>query len=207
MNITMLLFLGLVANNVSASEGLSTSVEAGQDATGQGNLTVGAGMSAENAKSHAERAARQLLETLGPQQTFAMLGWQVNPDYMPMQHCFDYWHDVNESELQPQDIEHCEQHVKDLSRLYASYGIDVQPVAFKSKYYWDQKTQFDLVWPELVDHWKAAGGSKEDASYLKHPGCATPLQQGWTGSDFFYDGRENPICRAHKIELIESSQK
>lgn len=146
-----------------------------------------------------------MIKSLGQQQTFAMLGWQIEPDYMPMQHCFDYLH--NAMELVIKDIVNCEQHVKDLSRLYASYGVIAQPILFKSEYYWDQKSQFDNVWPILVDKWKAAGGTKMDSSYLKHPGCVEPLQRGWTGSDYFYDGSENPICRAHKIEMIENSQE
>ena len=120
--------------------------------------------------SGAERAARQLIKTLGPQQTFAMLGWQQNPDYKPAQHCFVHWQDAKE--LNAQQTLDCEQHVKDLSRLYASYGVDAPPVVFKSAFYWDQKTRFDQLWPGLVKDWKVAGGREEDASYLQHPGCA-----------------------------------
>ncbi len=153
----------------------------------------------------AEQAARQLIRTLGAQQTFAMLGWQQNPDYKPTQHCFLYWHDAYT--LSTQQSMDCEHHVRDLSRLYASYGVDALPIVFKSAYYWDQKARFDQLWPGLVNDWKSTGGRKEDASYLQHPGCAKPLQQGWTGSEYFYDGSENPICRAHKLEQIEERHK
>ncbi len=130
-----------------------------------------------------------------------MLGWQVNPDYKPGAQCFEHWHQGKT--LDAGQIEHCESHTRDLSRLYASYGVDAAPIVFKSDYYWEQKAEFDQAWPELVRQWEAAGGQREDSSYLQHPGCAKPLQQGWTGSEYFYDGRENPICRAHKIEQLE----
>lgn len=160
---------------------------------------------AASRKAQAEHAAHQLLDSLGAQQAFAMLGWQQNPDYMPPRHCFEHWH--HDNALGPRALRDCEQHVKDLSRLYASYGVNAPAIIFKSAHYWDQKAEFDLVWPALVEKWKAAGGRQDNASYLDHPGCAKPLQQGWTGSDFFYDGREHPICRAHKIELLESQRK
>ncbi|MGB7298406.1 MAG: hypothetical protein WBD34_03735 [Burkholderiaceae bacterium] len=159
----------------------------------------------QSCKPDAEQAACKLIRTLGAQQTFAMLGWQQNPDYKPAHHCFLYWHDANA--LNAQQTMDCEHHVKDLSRLYASYGVDAPPIVFKSAYYWDQKARFDQLWPGLVEDWKSSGGSEEDASYLQHPGCAKPLQKGWTGSEYFYDGAENPICRAHKLEQMEDRRK
>lgn len=204
-NITMLAISGLFAASVCATENPPSSSLASPELTPQGDLRTGAGMSIDMLKPHAEYTARQLIKSLGQQQTFAMLGWQVEPDYVPMQHCFDHWHFAKAANKN--DIENCEQHVKDLSRLYASYGVDAPPVLFKSEFYWDQKNQFDLAWPKLVDKWKTEGGSEEDISYLKHPVCAEPLQKGWTGSDFFYDGNEHPICRAHKLEQIENSPK
>ena len=175
----------------------------------QGDLTTGIGMSTDNIRAHSESVARDLIETFGRQQTFAMLGWQQEPDYKPMQRCFDYWRGSGKVALQVKQIDDCELHVKNLSRLYASYGADAKPILFKSDYYWDQLKKYHSVWPGLVEAWKAAGGRKEGASYLKHPVCAAPLQKGWTGSIFFYDGQESPICRTHKVEAmeaIESSQ-
>ena len=72
------------------------------------------------------------LGTLGPQQTFAMLGWQQNPDYKPMPHYFDYWRGTNPTVLQEEQIKNCELHVKDLSRLYASYGVEAKPRIYRS---------------------------------------------------------------------------
>lgn len=169
-----------------------------------GDLATGIGMSADDLKVHSESMVRNLIETFGQQQTFAMLGWQQGPDYKPMQHCFNHWHGTGELALTVKQVDDCELHVKDLSRLYASYGADAKPVLFKSYYYWEQLKKYHSVWPGLVEAWKAAGGKKGDASYLKHPVCAEPLQKGWTGSDFFYDGQESPICSTYKIEAIEA---
>lgn len=157
-------------------------------------------------RTTSENAARSFIETLGPQQSYAMLGWQVGPDYKPMQHCFDHWYDQGEIVINNQQIKDCDLHAQDLSRLYASYSVEVDPIVFKSKYYWTRKTEFDQAWPKLVEAWKASGGTKDDASYLNHPGCVIPLQTGWTGSDYFYSGDENPICRAHKVEAIEGAE-
>lgn len=167
------------------------------------DINAGLVRGAETGKSDADGAAKLLINKLGTQQTFAMLGWQVNPDYKPADHCFEYWQGTKA--LPASAVRHCEQHAQDLSRLYASYSVDAPPIVFKSEYYWAQKREFDRAWPELVKAWKADGGSQDDTSYLKHPGCAKPLQQGWTGSEYFYDGREHPICRAHKIEQLENN--
>lgn len=169
------------------------------------DLITGIGMTHVALKTHSDAAARDLINSLGQQQTSAMLGWQVEPDYWPMQHCFDHWYGTGEISPSAEQIADCEVHVKDLSRLYASYGVDAWPVIFKSNYYWDEQDKFGLAFPHLVEDWKAAGGTKDDESFLKHPNCAEPLQEGWTGSDFFYDGQEHPTCQSLKIEALEKA--
>lgn len=166
------------------------------------------GMPPEKLKPYSDSAARDLLETYGHQETYAMLGWQANPDYEPMARCFEYWYGAtNQDDNQPDpyvpDVEDCEQHVKDLSRLYASYGVEAKPAVFKSRYYWAQKKDFYPVWLKLVETWEADGGSEDDESFLNHPVCAKPLQEGWTGSEYFYDGAEHPLCRLYKLEALE----
>lgn len=152
----------------------------------------------------ADQAARELIDQLGPQQTFARLGWQQNPDYQPPSTCFDYWSGPAEQVISETEINDCEAHARDLSRLFASYGTEAEALVFKSEYFWAQSDDFNInVFPQLVDAWKAAGGSEDDASFLKHPVCAEPLQEGWTGSDYFYDGREHPLCGFYKIEALE----
>ncbi len=199
-----IIFYCLLAACGGSAEAPSTPGQAADQEKIQGDLTTGIGMSAENLKTYSETMAKDLIETFGQQQTFAMLGWQQEPDYKPMQYCFDYWHGSGEEALTVKQINDCELHVKDLSRLYESYGADAKPVLFKSYYYWDQLKKYHAIWPSLVAAWKAAGGRKEDTSYLKHPVCAEPLQKGWTGSIFFYDGLESPICRTHKVETLEA---
>lgn len=153
----------------------------------------------------ADEAAKQLIEALGPQQAFARLGWQQNADYKPTEACFDLWADNSGEDLSAEQVNNCEAHAADLSRLYASYGTVVDPLAFKSTYFWDEVWNFNLqVFPQLVDAWKAAGGKEEDASFLRHPVCAEPLQEGWTGSDYLYDGSEHPLCRLYKVEALEA---
>ncbi|WP_155838342.1 hypothetical protein [Hyphomonas beringensis] len=156
--------------------------------------------------ARADEAARQLIEDLGAQQTFARLGWQQNPDYKPPQHCFDYWLQEGDQALQEAEIEDCEAHASDLSRLYDSYGTDAEPIVFKSRYYWDELETFGLQFPQLVTEWEAKGGSEDDPSFLDHPVCAKPLQEGWEGSDYFYDGAEHPLCRLYKIDPVAATQ-
>ncbi|MEZ5986118.1 MAG: lysozyme inhibitor LprI family protein [Hyphomonas sp.] len=153
----------------------------------------------------ADEAAKQLIEALGPQQTFARLGWQQNADYKPAEECFELWADKAGSDLSEDQISGCEAHAADLSRLYASYGTVADPLVFKSSYFWAESDAFNInTFPQLVAEWEASSGNEEDASFLKHPVCAGPLQEGWTGSDFFYDGSEHPLCRLYKIEVLEA---
>lgn len=163
-------------------------------------------LASENTRREFDTAARALIKTLDQQQTFAMLGWQANPAYQPLDHCFDYWHQAATTKLTSTEIEDCDGHIKDLSRLYASYGVEAVPALFKSEYYWDQRNIYLTGWESLVTAWEDAGGTEDDASYLSHPNCAVPLQKGWTGSDYFYDGAESPICKFYKIEAIENAQ-
>mgnify|MGYP000144406086 CR=1 FL=1 len=100
----------------------------------------------------------------------------------------------------------CEAHAEDLSRLYASYGTPVDPLVFKSDIYWAEWADFGLQFPALVAAWQANGGSEDDASFLDHPVCAEPLQTGWDGSDYFYDGAEHPLCRLYKIDPVAAAQ-
>jgi hypothetical protein len=161
-------------------------------------------LSSEKFRRKSGDAARALIETLGPQQTFAMLGWQANPAYQPMEHCFAHWSQA--AVAKATDIENCEGHVSDLSRLYASYGVVAAPIIFKSVYYWDRRNAYLAGWNARVKAWEDAGGTEDDASYLKHPNCVEPLQTGWTGSDYLYDGSESPICRFYKIEALENAK-
>jgi len=156
--------------------------------------------------ARADEAARQLIEDLGAQETFAHLGWQQNPDYKPPQHCFAYWLEEGGPALQDAEVEDCDAHASDLSRLYASYGTDAEPIVFKSRYYWDELETFGRQFPQRVAEWEAKGGSEDDPSFLGHPVCAEPLQQGWEGSDYFHDGAEHPLCRLFKIDPVAATQ-
>ncbi|WP_084420294.1 hypothetical protein [Henriciella litoralis] len=160
----------------------------------------------ETAGLTADEAARALIEELGPQQTFARLGWQQNPDYKPAEPCFEYWNTPDTSALDAAEKRDCDAHAEDLSRLYASYGTDAAPLVFKSRYYWAEHEKFDLEFPSLVAAWQANGGSEDDPSFLDHPVCAGPLQTGWTGSDYFYDGAEHPLCRLFKLDPVAATQ-
>ena len=152
-------------------------------------------------------AARQLINKLGAQQTFARLGWQQNPDYEPAEPCFDFWWGAVGPSLSDQDVSDCEAHASELARLYASYGTEVDPIVFKSRYFWDERDLFDLIFPDLVEAWKDAGGNEDDPGFLDHPVCAEPLQTGWAGSDYFYDGSEHPLCRLFKLAPAAATQK
>ena len=176
----------------------------GCGATSEVDLRTGNGLSPEALRDQSTASARALIENLGSQQVFAMLGWQANPAYQPLQQCFDHWY--QSAVAAPTDIENCDGHIKDLSRLYASYGVEALPVLFKSEYYWAQRNDYLSGWEDRVKEWVDAGGTKDDFSYLKHPNCAEPLQSGWTGSDYFYDGNESPICRFYKIEALENEE-
>lgn len=154
--------------------------------------------------TRADTAASQLISTLGPQQTFARLGWQQNQDYQPAGHCFEFWYRTTKTSLDAAQISDCETHANDLARLYASYNTEVDPVVFKSRLYWSAKKEFYQKFLQLVQNWQAAGGSKENASFLKHPVCAVPLQRNWQGSDFFFSGHEHPLCRLYKLEALEA---
>lgn len=167
---------------------------------------TGVGMSADALKARSDAMTKALINAFGEQEAFAMLGWHQAPSYKPMEHCFRYWYDVEGTKLDAEKIQSCEEHVRELSRLYASYGVDAAPVIFKSEYYWDRRFENALTFTKRVKEWKAAGGTKEDASYLNHPVCAKPLQTGWTGSDYFYDGRESPICATFKLEAKEAKE-
>ena len=157
-------------------------------------------------RQKADDAARQLIAALGPQQTFARLGWQQNADYQPAEACFDNWHGRGETALDDSQIADCEAHVDDLVRLFASYGTQVDPIVFKSDWFWAESSAYATsVFPRLVKEWERAGGSEDDASFLKHPNCAEPLQQGWTGSDYFHDGSEHGLCRLYKLEALEQA--
>ncbi len=163
-------------------------------------------VSATSFSSEADSAARKLLDDLGPQQTFARLGWQQNPDYKPAEDCFDAWYGEGQSALTGSEAQDCETHAKDLARLYDSYGTVVDPIVFKSRYYWSELERFNQVFPQLVMAWQADGGSEDDRSFLDHPVCAAPLQKDWTGSDYFYDGAEHPLCRLFKIDPDAATQ-
>ncbi|MCZ4297506.1 hypothetical protein [Henriciella marina] len=156
------------------------------------------------AASAADRAARDLIERLGAQQAFAMLGWQQNADYKPADACFEAW--AAAADFTALGLPDCDAHAEDLARLYASYGTEVQPVVFRSQAYWAAWEDFSLAFPGLVADWEVAGGSEEDASFLDHPVCAAPLQQGWEGSAYFYDGAEHPLCRLYKIDPVAAAQ-
>ncbi len=153
-----------------------------------------------------DASAQVLIEALGPQQTFARLGWQVEPDYKPAEHCFNHWHERADAQISESEITDCDLHAQDLSRLYASYGTDAPPSNFKSEYYWQAYNAYSLDYPGLVEHWISMGGSEDDASFLDHPVCADTLQQGWAGSDYFWDGAEHPLCRLYKVEAIEAAK-
>ncbi|RIJ23637.1 hypothetical protein D1224_05085 [Henriciella barbarensis] len=156
------------------------------------------------AASAAEKAARDLVARLGAQQAFAMLGWQQNADYKPSEACFEAWRAT--PVLTAPERPDCDAHAEDLARLYASYGQAVEPVVFKSQAYWAAWEAFSLTYPGLVADWEAAGGSEDDASFLTHPVCAAPLQTGWDGSAYFYDGAEHPLCRLYKIDPVAAAQ-
>jgi hypothetical protein len=164
-------------------------------------------VSAASFSVRADDAARRLINELGAQQTFARLGWQQNPDYEPAEPCFDFWLGAGAPGLSDQDVSNCEAHASDLSGLYASYGTEVDPIVFKARYFWDERDRFDLVFPGLVEAWKAAGGNEDDPSFLDHPVCAEPLQTGWAGSDCFYDGSEHPLCRLFKLDPSAATQR
>ena len=66
----------------------------------------------------ADRAARNLIEQLGAQQAFAMLGWQQNADYKPAETCFKAW--AAAADFTAPDLPDCDAHAEDLARLYAS---------------------------------------------------------------------------------------
>lgn len=166
-------------------------------------LTACAAAPAAADQNAADRAARNLIEQLGAQQAFAMLGWQQNGDYKPAEACFEAWEDTD---FTAPDQPDCDAHAEDLARLYASYGAVVDPVVFKSDHYWGAWEDFSLAFPGLVADWEAAGGSEDDASFLDHPVCAAPLQQGWEGSAYFYDGAEHPLCRLYKIDPVAAAQ-
>lgn len=156
------------------------------------------------ATSAADRAASDLIARLGPQQTFAMLGWQQNADYKPADACFEAW--AAAPDFTAPDLPDCDAHAEDLARLYASYGAVVDPVVFRSQAYWAAWEAFGLAFPGLVADWEAAGGSEDDAGFLDHPVCAAPLQTGWEGSAYFYDGAEHPLCRLYKIDPVAAAQ-
>ena len=158
------------------------------------------------AGSSFDGAARALIAELRAQQTFARLGWQQNPDYKPAEACFDYWTAPGTSALDAAEKRDCDAHAEDLSRLYASYGTEAAPAVFKSTYYWAEHEKFGLEFPGLVAAWEANGGSEDDPSFLDHPVCAGPLQSGWTGSDYFYDGAEHPLCRLFKLDPAAATQ-
>jgi len=111
----------------------------------------------EDFQSRSEKAAQDLIKSLGPQQTFARLGWQVEPDYKPLDHCFEHWYGAGPETLTTEQVANCELHTEDLSRLYASYGTDAPPIIFKSKYYWAELEKYHLAYPKLVEEWEAAG--------------------------------------------------
>ncbi|HIG22732.1 hypothetical protein [Henriciella sp.] len=167
-------------------------------------LTACAASPAAADQNAADRAARDLIERLGAQQTFAMLGWQQNADYKPAEACFEAW--AAAADVTAPDLPDCDAHAEDLARLYASYGTEVDPVVFKSDAYWTAWEDFSLAFPGLVADWEAAGGSEEDASFLDHPVCAAPLQRGWEGSAYFYDGAEHPLCQLYKIDPVAAAQ-
>lgn len=192
--------------------GLAIAILAASCASGDTTSEVSAApasgtASAASFSARADEAARQIMNELGAQQAFARLGWQQNPDYQPAEQCFDFWLGAGGQGLSDQDVSNCEAHASDLSRLYASYGTEVDPMVFKSRYFWDERDRFDLVFPDLVEAWKAAGGSEDDPGFLDHPVCAEPLQTGWTGSDYFYDGSEHPLCRLFKLDPIAAMQR
>ena len=167
-------------------------------------LTACAASPAAADQSAADMAARDLIERLGAQQAFAMLGWQQNGDYKPAEACFEAW--AAAADFTAPNLPDCDAHAEDLARLYASYGVVVDPVVFKSDAYWAAWEDFSLAFPSLVADWEAAGGSEEDASFLAHPVCAAPLQQGWESSAYFYDGAEHPLCRLYKIDPVAAAQ-
>ena len=167
-------------------------------------LTACAASPAAADQNAADRAARDLIEQLGAQQAFAMLGWQQNADYKPAEACFEAW--AAAADFTAPDLPDCDAHAEDLARLYASYGTEVDPAVFKSGAYWAAWEDFSLAYPALVADWEAAGSSEEDASFLDHPVCAGPLQQGWEGSAYFYDGAEHPLCRLYKIDPVAAAQ-
>ncbi|GGB76400.1 hypothetical protein GCM10011503_26460 [Henriciella pelagia] len=157
------------------------------------------------AARNGDAAARALIGELGPQEAFARLGWQQNPDYKPPERCFELWERADASGEGP-SLANCEGHVADLARLYASYGDEAHPAVFRSRYYWAEHEAYGRVFPQLVADWEAAGGSEDDASWLDHPVCAEPLQEGWTGSEYFYDGAEHPLCRLYKLDPVAATQ-
>lgn len=160
---------------------------------------------AKDTQNSADGAARQLLAEIGPQEALALLGWQQNSDYQPAEEFFDYWRDESDITVSREKIDACEEHAVDLLRLYASYGTVAGPLVFKSAFFWAQSRAFTIsVFPKAVEAWRSAGGSEDNASFLRHPVCATSLQQGWAGSEHFYDGNEHPLCRPYKIEALEA---
>ena len=201
-------FRDLATGALGLAVAISASSCASVDVTSKVSAAPASGTpSAASFSARADDAARQLINKLGAQQTFARLGWQQNPDYEPAEPCFDFWWGAVGPSLSDQDVSDCEAHASELARLYASYGTEVDPIVFKSRYFWDERDLFDLIFPDLVEAWKDAGGNEDDPGFLDHPVCAEPLQTGWAGSDYFYDGSEHPLCRLFKLDPAAATQK
>ena len=154
----------------------------------------------------ADAAERQLIEDLGPQQTFLRAGWPQNQNYQPPQDCFGYWLEEGDQAPQESEVGVCAAQASGLSRFYDSHGTDAEPIIFKSRYYWAWLNSFQVEFPRLVEAWKDIGGCQDDPSFLYHPVCAEPLQEGWEGSDYFYDGAEHPLCKLFKIDQAGATQ-